>query len=73
MDYKINNIQTVLRVKNIGVRGLAEVIDTTKGTAQNKKDGKTEFTISEGGKLARHLEVPIDLLFYGDLDISKSP
>lgn len=45
-----SNLRKALEEKSISIKNYAKILEVTEKTAQNKINGKTEFTLSEVNK-----------------------
>lgn len=63
MKYKLKNLQTAMRIKDISIRDLADEINIGKTSLHNKLNGKTELKLSEAIKIANYFNVSVDELF----------
>ncbi|TDX48311.1 helix-turn-helix domain-containing protein [Orenia marismortui] len=69
MEYKLDNLKTAMRIKNIGVRDLAKIIDKSKSTAGDKINGESEFKLNEAKKVADFFDISLEIMFYSEEDI----
>ena len=61
----MNNLRIALQIKKIPIKEFANFLEVSESTAQNKLNGKTEFTYSEVMKISKLLfpEYKIEYLF----------
>ncbi len=64
------NLDAELARKNISTKDLAKMIGTSEKTANNKRAGRTEFTLSEIKKISSIFpNVSVDYLFATKADL----